>query len=62
MHVLFLVKGTRGDVQPAAVLAQGLQALHPELTLHFVTHLDHKVWLCQVANCAKPAISLFKLS
>ena len=41
MHVLFLVKGTRGDVQPAAVLAHALQRT---LAVHFVTHADHKVW------------------
>ncbi|DBA81538.1 hypothetical protein WJX77_007263 [Trebouxia sp. C0004] len=50
MHVLFLAKGTRGDVQPAAVLAHALLSRHPQIVLHFVTHLDHKHWLGDVLH------------
>ncbi|KAA6426995.1 MAG: thioester reductase [Trebouxia sp. A1-2] len=50
MHVLVLAKGTRGDVQPAAVLAHALLSRHPQIVLHFVTHLDHKHWLKDVLH------------
>jgi len=43
MHVLFLAKGTRGDVQPAALLATALHTQNPGITSHFITHADHKV-------------------
>ncbi|DBA91028.1 TPA: hypothetical protein ACH3X2_004228 [Trebouxia sp. C0005] len=51
MHVLVLAKGTRGDVQPAAVLAHALLSRHPQIVLHFVTHLDHKVILKCCMHC-----------
>ena len=43
MHIFFLAKGTRGDVQPVALLAHALRARDPRLLLHFVTHCDHQV-------------------
>jgi len=51
MHVLFLAKGTRGDVQPAAVLAHALRSRHPQIVLHFVTHLNHEVILECCMRC-----------
>ncbi|DBB10651.1 TPA: hypothetical protein ACH3X3_007160 [Trebouxia sp. C0006] len=50
MHVLVLAKGTRGDVQPAAVLAHALLSRQPQIVLHFVTHLDHEHWLKDVLH------------
>lgn len=43
MRVIFLAKGTRGDVQPVALLAHALRARDPRLVLQFITHRDHQV-------------------
>ena len=42
-QLVFLVKGTRGDVQPAAVLARAIQQHCPEMRITLATHVNHQV-------------------
>lgn len=42
-QLLFLVKGTRGDVQPAAVLAQAVATRCADVHVTLATHATHEV-------------------
>ena len=42
-RVAFLALGTRGDVQPLAVLAAEVQRRGPAVQAHVITHADHQV-------------------
>ena len=41
--VLFFALGTRGDVQPLAVLADSLKSQEPGWLVQLATHGDHEV-------------------
>ena len=49
-QLVFLVKGTRGDVQPAAVLAEAIQQHCPDLCISLATHATHQVNTIRVFN------------
>jgi len=42
-RIVFLALGTRGDVQPLAVLAAGLQRKQPVVQTHLISHAEHQV-------------------
>ncbi|KAK9835230.1 hypothetical protein WJX81_007555 [Elliptochloris bilobata] len=43
--VLFFALGTRGDVQPLAVLADSVKRQEPGWAVHLATHAAHQTWL-----------------
>lgn len=50
VQLMFLLKGTRGDVQPAAVLAQAIKQMSSIFRVSLATHACHKGWLCDVID------------
>lgn len=42
-QLLVLAKGTRGDVQPLAVVVQAVKRCHVAVEVTFATHAVHKV-------------------
>ena len=57
-RIAVLALGTRGDVQPLAVLAAELQRQRPAVQTHLITHGDHQVPIYCVSPDAKQAVAL----
>ncbi len=61
--VLFFVLGTRGDVQPLAVLADSLKCQEPGWEVQVATHAEHKVTPshCSCIEAASGLLPLYTL-
>ena len=46
--VVFLAFGTRGDVQPLAIICRALATSSDDLFAVFVTHQEHRAWLARL--------------
>ncbi|GLI65652.1 hypothetical protein VaNZ11_009252 [Volvox africanus] len=45
LHICCIALGTRGDVQPVACIASHLQRTHDHVSVSFITHTAHSIWL-----------------